>query len=153
MGEACFNSTKKSFLNNKTRKKLYTHATLLVPKKLKYKNILVTYGEKLSVLIYSELLKKVNLDNNLVWSEFLIKTNNNYREAFPLLDKSVDCFKKCKSLLNKNIVITTGYVTESIEGFKTTLGRNGSDFTATIIASISGNQAYKREKRCPIEER
>ena len=27
----------KSFLNNKTRKKLYTHATLLVPKKLKYK--------------------------------------------------------------------------------------------------------------------
>ena len=27
----------KTFLNNKTRKKLYTHATLLVPKKLKYK--------------------------------------------------------------------------------------------------------------------
>ena len=36
-GEACFNPTKKTFLNNKTRKKLYTHATPLVPKKLKYK--------------------------------------------------------------------------------------------------------------------
>lgn len=110
---------------NKNRKKTY-----------KSKNIIITFGEKLSLIIYSYLLLEVGLDNNLFWSEYLIKTNNNFKEAFPLLDKSKTNIEKIKKRFTKNIVITSGYVASNIDNSKTTLGRNGSDFTATIIASI-----------------
>ena len=110
---------------NKNRKKTY-----------KSKNVIITFGEKLSLIIYNYLLLEVGLDNNIFWSEYLIKTNNNFKEAFPLLDNSKTNIEKIKKRFTKNIIITSGYVATTIDNSKTTLGRNGSDFTATILASI-----------------
>ena len=102
----------------------------------RFKNIIVTYGEKLSVTIYNSLFNSKDLKNKVIWSEYLIKTNDNFDEAFPILDECKSALKKIQKQINSNIILTTGYATESVNGFKTTLGRNGSDFTATIIASI-----------------
>jgi bifunctional aspartokinase / homoserine dehydrogenase 1 len=101
----------------------------------KTKNIVITFGEKLSITIYHYLLSEFGLSNTLIWSESLITTNNNYKEAFPLLDKCKINIETIKKRFTKNIIITSGYTARSIEGHKTTLGRNGSDFTATILAS------------------
>ena len=96
-------------------------------KNLKTKNIIVTFGEKFSVTIYRYLLKKFNIITNLVWSEFLITTNNNYREGFPVLEKCKNNINLNHKILANNIILTTGYVAISEEGHKSTLGRNSSN--------------------------
>ena len=40
-----------------------------------------------------------------------------------------------KSILDKNIIITQGFIGQTKEGLTTTLGREGSDYSAAIFAS------------------
>jgi len=112
-------------------------------KSMRYHNTIITYGEKLSVLIYAHILHQNGLVNKIVWSEFLITTDTNIVEAFPDLN---ECRSNVNNILKNNtcnIIITTGYVGRDIHGRKTTLGRNGSDFTATILASVlNSNDIY-----------
>ena len=107
----------------------------VIQKNVKLKNIVITYGEKFSATIYGYIFKQYHLPNTVIWSEFLITTNNVYTEAFPLLDISKKNIQKLMGGFTNNLLITTGYAASNVGGHKTTLGRNGSDFTATILAA------------------
>ena len=104
------------------------------------KNIIITFGEKFSTTIYKHLFDASNINNILIWSEFLITTNENIHEgaynSFPLMNESKNNINKFFRPRYVSLIITTGYVARDINGNKTTLGRNGSDFTATILASL-----------------
>ena len=101
------------------------------------RTIIITFGEKFSVTIYKHIFDECNILNLVIWSELLITTNNYKDNSFPLLDKSRDSVNKILgSKKYKQLIITTGYVARDVNGNKTNLGRNGSDFTATILASV-----------------
>lgn len=92
----------------------------------------VGYGELASTTIISHYLNKVGLNNNWLDVRSFIKTDNYYRNAkvnWPLtqdyITKNVD-----KSILN----ITQGFLGSDANNFTTTLGREGSDYTAAIFA-------------------
>lgn len=109
-----------------------------IVKSINFKNIVVTLGEKISITIFEYLLKNFGIDNEIIWSEYLIKTNENINNSFPLLRKSkqesLDFVNKLR--FKNNVILTTGYCSTTCSGIKTTLGRNGSDFTATILSYI-----------------
>ncbi|MEO5910466.1 MAG: aspartate kinase, partial [Pelobium sp.] len=65
-----------------------------------------------------------------------IQTNNTYREAKIDWKKTEDLIQKhLPSILENQIGVTQGFIGNTSENFTTTLGREGSDFTAAIFAS------------------
>ena len=92
----------------------------------------VGYGELLSTVIISHYLKDVGLDNTWLDVRDIIKTDSNYRDVkvqWELTQKLVAEVKDQKALY-----ITQGFLGSDANNFTTTLGREGSDYSAAILA-------------------
>jgi aspartate kinase len=96
---------------------------------------IVSLGEVVSTKIIQAYL---SLDrNDTVWMDArrLVRTNNNYRYADIKWEKTADLIQEyVQQHTSKNIFITQGFLGHTDESFTTTLGREGSDFTAGIFA-------------------
>ncbi len=92
----------------------------------------VGYGELVSTTIISAYLNEIGITNNWVDVRNLIKTNDSYR------DTTVNWEKTQKNVLDqvdqKILNITQGFLGSDDNNFTTTLGREGSDYTAAILA-------------------
>ena len=91
----------------------------------------VGYGELISTTIVSEYLKEVGLANTWLDVRELIKTDSSYRDAqvnWELTEKSVQ-----QQVDMKTLNITQGFLGSDENNFTTTLGREGSDYTAAIL--------------------
>lgn len=100
---------------------------------------IVSLGEIISTRIIATYLNQQQL--LAVWEDArrLIRTDNTYREGSVDWQKT-DALIKERMLphFEKNrIVVTQGFLGHTAEGFTTTLGREGSDYTAGILAFIS----------------
>lgn len=96
---------------------------------------IVSYGELLSTMIVSEYLKEQNVNNTWLNAKNLIKTDNSYTEGkidFDKTQKSVD--ELLRPLAGNTLVITQGFIGGTNEDFTTTLGREGSDYSASVLA-------------------
>ena len=92
----------------------------------------VGYGELLSTTILSAYLNEVGLDNQWLDVRTLIKTDNSYRDAQVNWERTQS---EVNSSVNKNkLNITQGFLGSDENNFTTTLGREGSDYTAAILA-------------------
>lgn len=101
----------------------------------KTKDKLLSFGEGLSSTIIYHTLKSRNLDATLKNSQELIITDLNFNNAavnFDITDSNIQSFFKSNS---NSIVLLPGFVSKSVSGEITTLGRGGSDYTAAIIAA------------------
>jgi aspartate kinase len=97
---------------------------------------IVSMGEVISTKIISAFLNEVGLQNKWVDARGLIQTDNTYREG------KVD-FALTESLIKRdllpvfnsfNSIVTQGFIGGTSENFTTTLGREGSDYSAAIFA-------------------
>ncbi|MDF2447636.1 MAG: aspartate kinase [Bacteroidota bacterium] len=97
---------------------------------------IVSMGELLSTKIVSAYLNEVGIKNKWVDVRSLIQTDNTYREGkvdFPLTETLIT--KDVPPLLKSvDIMVTQGFIGGTSENFTTTLGREGSDYTASILA-------------------
>lgn len=97
-------------------------------------DFVLSHGERLSVFIIAEAAKAQGLNANFVDSRALIKTDSNFGHA------KVD-FKKTNQAIQdhfnktEGIQFITGFVSSDENGTTTTLGRGGSDYTASILAA------------------
>lgn len=97
----------------------------------------VSVGEVLSSKILSHYLGSIGVNNQWLDVRDIIVTDNQYREAkvdFEQTQNRIDRYLKGKILANKPI-ITQGFIGSSTENFTTTLGREGSDYTAAIFSN------------------
>lgn len=93
---------------------------------------IVSYGELISTTIVSEFLNNVGLKNQWIDARNIIKTNNYYRQARVDWDSTQNLIS---SKFNKSVLnITQGFLGSDDNNFTTTLGREGSDYTAAIFA-------------------
>jgi aspartate kinase len=101
---------------------------------LEYDEI-VSFGELFSTAIFSEYLKTKGKDNVFVDIRDVIVTDSNHRNAKILWDESTVKARQafCKQ---KNIYITQGFIGRDTNKSGTTLGREGSDYTASALAYI-----------------
>lgn len=97
---------------------------------------IVPYGEIISSLILSHFLNENAFSNVLVDARDMIKTDTTYREAHIDWDKTTflaaDAFRGVRAK-NIKIAVTQGFIGSTSDGNMTTLGREGSDFTAAIL--------------------
>ena len=97
----------------------------------------LSFGERLSASIVWGALRDIKLQTQcFTGKEAGIVTDENFGEARPLMNVTTHQVKgRLESLLEKKIVpVVTGYIAATQDGVVTTLGRGGSDYTATILS-------------------
>jgi aspartate kinase len=102
------------------------------------KDLLLSFGERLSVsLMRGALISKGVKSMALTGGEAGIITDSNYGNAKPLLNITEVMVKdRLLPVLKGGVVpVVTGFIGQDENGVITTLGRGGSDYTATILAS------------------
>ena len=92
---------------------------------------IICYGELVSTKIISGYLNHKGWNNSLLDARDMIKTDNNYRSAKVDWNKTKE---KIISLLNiGGNIVTQGFIASDSNNFTTTLGREGSDYSAAIF--------------------
>ncbi len=99
---------------------------------------IVAFGELISSSIMFEALKATGLDCEWIDVRDIIKTDSSHQDARVIWSLTTEnTEQKIVPLLkSKKIVVTQGFIASGIDGKVTTLGREGSDYTAAIFASI-----------------
>lgn len=99
-----------------------------------------SYGERLSSWIMHFALIQENVANERVIATKLIKTDSNYLNAAVDFSKTKVSTKKVIGpvLKSKSAVVVTGFIGSDDDKHLTTLGRGGSDYTASILGLSMG---------------
>lgn len=92
----------------------------------------ISFGELVSTTIVSFYLKEVGIKNNWIDVRNFIKTDTNYRDANVDWEQTQTLIKK--GVKKNTLNITQGFIGSDENNFTTTLGREGSDYTAAIFA-------------------
>ena len=112
----------------------------------KSRDYLFSFGERLSTPIVSFALKTIGINSVFLnGKEVGILTDSNFGDAKPLMDTTkLRVHHKIEPLLQQNIIpVITGFIGCDQNGNTTTIGRGGSDYSATIIAaSINANEVW-----------
>lgn len=96
---------------------------------------LVSIGEFLSSRIVASYLNKYDINTKWMDARDFIHTDNTYREGVIDMDKTRSSMPVLNNILKTQIVVTQGFIGGTSENFSTTLGREGSDYSAAIFAS------------------
>jgi aspartate kinase len=103
-----------------------------------YYDQIVCSGELLSSTLISFFLNEENIPNKWIDVRDLIRTDDTFRDAkvdWTFSKKNVE--EKLSPLFNEtNFVVTQGFIGSTDENESTTLGREGSDYTAAVFANL-----------------
>jgi len=101
------------------------------------KDYVMSFGERLSAPIVWGALRDLKLQTGcFTGKEAGIVTDANFGEARPLMNVTTHQVKmRLEPLIEKKVTpVVTGYIAATQDGVVTTLGRGGSDYTATILS-------------------
>jgi len=125
---------------------------LLSPKNADYDfeyDQVVSYGEVWSTIIIAEYLKMSGLKTEWVDIRENLLTDDRYRDANILWGDSINRIKNVFDFTRFPLFVTQGFIGGTVTGKITTLGREGSDYTAAILANILDADAVTVWKDVP----
>jgi aspartate kinase len=99
---------------------------------------IVSLGELSSTRIVYHHLVKTGLPVQWIDAREYVVTNSDFREGKVLWEETEARIRTLLPLLSGSIVITQGFIGRTAQGLTTTLGREGSDFSAAIFAHCLG---------------
>jgi len=99
---------------------------------------IVSQGERLSAHILSRVLTQSGIKSSMVDIRKCLITNNTFSAAIPLVNKSQGPVNSILGSMIKSGItpVTQGFIGATEEGQTTTLGRGGSDYSATLLGSL-----------------
>jgi aspartate kinase len=108
----------------------------------------VSLGEVISTLILAAFLKK---GYNIEWIDArkFIRTDSNFREGKVQWTETEQNIASLKAIAEKSIIVTQGFIGSDVHGKTTTLGRDGSDYSAAVFASALGAESMTIWKDVP----
>lgn len=100
---------------------------------------IVSIGEIISSIIVSEYLNSTGVNTKWIDIRNILITDNQWRSANVLINESEKNFSEqiLPNIQQQSILLTQGFIGSTSSGFTTTLGREGSDYTAALIANFS----------------
>ena len=96
----------------------------------------VAFGELISTTIISEWLGSVGVANHWVDMRRCFVTQFRHKDANVLLDESAPLLRREVAGSEARIFIGQGFIGSAADGSTTTLGREGSDYSAAVVANI-----------------
>lgn len=110
----------------------------------------VSYGELISTTIIGHYLRHTGLDNRWIDVRTVVRTNQNYREGIVDWRATQEAAAPLQDLLAQcPIVVTQGFIAGTSDGHTTTLGREGSDYSASILSYCLGAESMTIWKDVP----
>jgi len=111
---------------------------------------IVSIGEMVSTHIVNAYLNKTGIKSQWLDVRGYVQTDNTYREGKVQWDKTRAAISKAiPAILEKGILVTQGFLGGTSENFTTTLGREGSDYTASIFAACLEAESVTTWKDVP----
>jgi aspartate kinase len=112
---------------------------------LRSKDLIVSFGERLSAPLMAAALEGLGVKaHDLTGGQAGLLTNNNFGNARPLPEAYTRIPERLEALFEAGITpVVTGFIGETEKGVITTLGRGGSDYTATILgAALNAEEVW-----------
>lgn len=114
------------------------HGVFLVKElSLKTLDYVMSFGERISSYVITESFKNQRIDATLADAPALIRTDKNFGNAHVLMDESNENMRS-HYRENQSLIIYPGFIGSSHDNEITTLGRGGSDYTASLVAAALG---------------
>lgn len=111
---------------------------------------IVSIGELVSTKIVAAYLNQIGCFSIWTDARSYIKTDNTHREANVLWEKTEQEIKKhLPGFLEQGIVVTQGFIGGTSENFTSTLGREGSDYSAAIFCACLNAESMTIWKDVP----
>ncbi len=101
---------------------------------LRSRDFIMSFGERLSNLIISRALTSAGLDNEFLDARNVIRTNNRFGAAVVNEDVTSQLIRD-HFASHPVLQIVTGFIASTEQNETTTLGRGGSDYTASILGA------------------
>ncbi|RYY60113.1 MAG: aspartate kinase [Chitinophagaceae bacterium] len=115
-----------------------------------YYDQVVCAGELLSTAIMSHYLTETGIENTWIDVRDIFRTDNNFRDAKIDWDYSLSQVRMhVLPALSGRMVITQGFIGATDENESTTLGREGSDYTAAVFANMLNAESQTIWKDVP----
>ena len=103
-------------------------------------DLILSFGERLSAPIVAASIRKMGLSSESVDARKLIRTDGKFSAAKVKFDETnllLDA--ELRPLINAGTIpVVTGFIASTVQGETTTIGRGGSDYTASIIGAGLG---------------
>ncbi len=152
IAEELFNNIDSKFINSLNNKFKFLETILKKPHSENYNfeyDRIVSIGEELSVMIISYYLNESNISTRWFHARDIIITDARYRDAQVNWDKTCKAvnnvllpyFSQTTHSSSQPLAITQGFIGGTAAGYVTTLGREGSDYSAAILAyALNANE-------------
>lgn len=106
------------------------------------RDLVLSFGERLSAWLFYNTLIGESVEAVLADSRQLIRTNSDFGNARVLTGPTNNLIQSF--FMNyRGIKVVTGFIASNETGHTTTLGRNGSDYSASIIGAAAGAEAIE----------
>ena len=104
---------------------------------LRARDSISSLGERLSAPIVAAALAESGVSSEAIEATEVVVTDSCHGAADPLMDLTRErCETRLRSLLRKGVIpVVTGFIGATVDGVLTTLGRGGSDYSATILGA------------------
>lgn len=101
------------------------------------RDAVLSIGERASAPLISAVFRSSGEDSITVDARELIRTNDHHGDAYVDFEESTRLIQaRFENFPSNQVTVVTGYIASAPDGSTTTLGRSGSDFTATILGSV-----------------
>jgi len=102
---------------------------------------IASYGERMSSEVMAAALESAGVPSVHVDARRVILTDDRYTQATPLYWETYAKLRRLKELYSDRVVVMGGFIGATASGATTTLGRGGSDLSASIVgAGISAEE-------------
>jgi len=101
-------------------------------------DLIVSHGERLSCTIIEAALRARGLDARMIDSRPIIRTDSSHGSASVDFSETTSLIRSALGETQKSIAVITGFIASDRNGVTTTLGRNGSDYTASLVGAAMG---------------
>lgn len=98
---------------------------------------IVSHGEFLSSLIISATFESMHISNQWVDAREIIRTDSSFGSATPDFKITHEAVKRFLEINPGRLFVIPGFIASDANGVTTTLGRGGSDYTASILAAVT----------------
>lgn len=106
---------------------------------------IASYGEQLSAHLVSAYFRRIGIDAEYVDPRTVILTDENFQEAEPQPEQIAERAREMLQPLVQagQVPVMGGFVGSTAKGITTTLGRGGSDYSASLVGAALGAEAIE----------
>lgn len=110
---------------------------------------IIPFGELLSTTIVAAYLDRIGQPNRFIDIRKCLKTDENHRNANVNLPMSGELCRNVFTFADTPLYITQGFIASTLTNQTTTLGREGSDYTAALLANLLDGESVTIWKDVP----